>query len=127
MNPQMTKSEEFSAIKDVKNTYKGAQDLSDEAIKTQMNFAKLLIQKDINNGVLDTEFKDMGIVYLTCHYLYLNHSAIKSDSLESSSKTRAIGQLGKGYEASFYGQQYALLTNKEKASEEKLSSGVIFL
>ena len=45
MNPQMTKSEEFSAIKDVKNTYKGAQDLSDEAIKTQMNFAKLLIQK----------------------------------------------------------------------------------
>lgn len=123
----MSKEDEILAIKDIKNTYKGAEDLSDEVIKTQINFAKLLIQRDIKNGVLDYEFESMGIVYLTCHYLYLNHSGIKSDSLDSSSKTRAIGVLGKGYEASFYGQQYALLTNKEKFSEECLSSGVVFL
>lgn len=117
-------------LEKIRATYKEAKKISDVEIETQLDFSEILVNKDIKNGDLDIELKDMGIVYLTCHYLYLNYSKTKRDSLQNfTSKERATGVLGKGLEASPYGQQYMLISNKKESdsSKEEGSSGVIFL
>lgn len=114
----------------IRATYKESKKIPDVEIETQLDFSEILVNKDIKNGDLDIELKDMGIVYLTCHYLYLNYSKTKRDSLQNfTSKERATGVLGKGLEASPYGQQYMLISNKKESdsSKEEGSSGVIFL
>lgn len=117
-------------LEKIRATYKEAKKIPDVEIETQLEFSEVLVNKDIKNGDLDCDLKDMGIVYLTCHYLYLNYSKTKKDSLQNfTSKERATGVLGKGLEASPYGQQYMLISNKKEAdsSKEEGSSGVIFL
>lgn len=117
-------------LEKIRATYKEAKKIPDVEIETQLEFSEVLVNKDIKNGDLDCDLKDMGIVYLTCHYLYLNYSKTKKDSLQNfTSKERATGVLGKGLEASPYGQQYMLISNKKEAdsSKEEGSSGAIFL
>lgn len=117
-------------LEKIRATYKEAKKIPDVEIETQLDFSEILVNKDIKNGDLDCDLKDMGIVYLTCHYLYLNYSKTKRDSLQNfTSKERATGVLGKGLEASPYGQQYMLISNKKESdsSKEEGSSGVIFL
>ena len=117
-------------LEKIRATYKEAKKRPDVEIETQLDFSEILVNKDIKNGDLDCDLKDMGIVYLTCHYLYLNYSKTKRDSLQNfTSKERATGVLGKGLEASPYGQQYMLISNKKESdsSKEEGSSGVIFL
>lgn len=117
-------------LEKIRATYKEAKKIPDVEIETQLDFSEILVNKDIKNGDLDIELKGMGIVYLTCHYLYLNYLKTKRDSLQNfTSKERATGVLGKGLEASPYGQQYMLISNKKESdsSKEEGSSGVIFL
>lgn len=126
----MTKIESVVYIKKIKATYKESAKISDEDITVQLEFAEVLVDEDIANGNLNTKFKEMGVVYLTSHYLYLNHSKTKKDALDKfTSKERAFGVLGKGYEASFYGQQYMLISNKksDESTNSTISSGVMFL
>lgn len=114
-------------IKKIRNTYKETEDIEDDKIQTQLDFAKIMVSKDIKNNRLDADFEEMGVVYLTCHYLFLNYSSIKSDGITGgTNRTNLTGQLGKGLEASFYGQQYSKITNQEK-DEDKNVSGVVIL
>ncbi|MEG0730591.1 MAG: hypothetical protein RR795_01425 [Cetobacterium sp.] len=114
-------------IKKIKYTYKEVSEIKDEQIQVQLDYAKLLVAKDIKTFVLDADFEEMGIVYLTCHLLYMNFSKVKSDGVSGGTNlVRAVGQLGKGYESSMYGQQYASLTNKEQ-SDTSISSGIVIL
>lgn len=126
----MTEPEKTKYIKKIKATYKESTKISADDIGVQLEFAEVLVEQDIENGSLNNKFKEMGIVYLTSHYLYLNYSKTKKDALDKfTSKERAFGVLGKGYEASPYGQQYMLISNK-KSDESKNStgsSGVMFL
>lgn len=126
----MTGSEKDEYIQKIKSTYKESSRISETDIGIQLEFAEILVTKDIADGNLDPSLKDMGVVYLTSHYLYLNYSKAKKDSLDKfTSKERAMGILGKGYEASFYGQQYMLISNKKsnESTDSIGSSGVVFL
>ena len=117
-------------VEKIRATYKESKDIEDIDITTQLEFAEILVEQDIEDGNLKEKLKDMGIVYLTSHYLYLNYSKTKKDSIQNfTGKERALGALGKGYEASPYGQQYILISNKKEAdsSKESASSGVVFL
>ncbi|WP_438509494.1 hypothetical protein [Cetobacterium sp.] len=127
----MTDDQSKVFLDKIRSTYREAKSIPDVEIKTQLEFAEILVNKDIKNSDLDEELKDMGVIYLTSHYLYLNYSKTKKDSLQNfTSKERATGILGKGLEASPYGQQYMLISNKKQSEENSgdiISSGVMFL
>lgn len=117
-------------LEKIRATYKETQEVPDLEIETQLEFSEVLVNKDIKNRDLDEDLKDMGIVYLTCHYLYLNYSKVKKDGIQGfTSLENSVGVLGKGLEASPYGQQYMLISNKKEAdsSKENASSGILIL
>lgn len=119
--------EDLEYIEKIKRTYKSAKNIEIEDIDTQLQFAKTMVAKDVKEGKLDEEFRDMGIVYLTCHYLFINYSSIKSDGITGgTNRTNLTGTLGKGLEASFFGQQYSKMTNQEKEDDSNVS-GAVFL
>ena len=78
----MTKIESVVYIKKIKATYKESAKISDEDITVKLEVAEVLVDEDISNGNLNTRFKEMGVVYLTSHYLFLNHSKTKKDALD---------------------------------------------
>lgn len=117
---------EEETIKKIKATYAEIADLTDEEIQVQLEFATILVEQDIEDGNLKERLKDMGLIYLTCHYLYLNYSKGKKDNIEkSTSFEKAVGVLGKGYEASPYGQQYMLISNKKPFDSKEKNNGAV--
>ncbi|MGL4652607.1 MAG: hypothetical protein ACRDCE_15705 [Cetobacterium sp.] len=118
-------------LEKIRATYKETQEVPDLEIETQLEFAEVLVNKDIKNRDLDEDLKDMGVVYLTCHYLYLNYSKVKKDGIQGfTSLENSVGVLGKGLEASPFGQQYMLISNKktsDSTSDSAGSSGILIL
>lgn len=116
-------------ITKVKSTYKEMKDIPDEEIKIQGNYAEILVKNDILEGNLKKEFEEMGIVYMTCHLLYMNYFKNSETRIngDTSSKKLTPG-LGAGIKASPYGQLYLTLYSIASSDDEDSAvSGVILL
>lgn len=118
-----------SIITKIKATYKEMKDIPDEDINVQLTYAEILVKNDVSEGNLKKEFEEMGIVYMTCHLLYMNYFKNSETKLngDTSSKKLTPG-LGAGIKASPYGQLYLTLYSIASSDDEDSAvSGVIFL
>lgn len=118
-----------SIITKIKATYKEMKDIPDDDINVQLAYAEILVKNDVSEGNLKKEFEEMGIVYMTCHLLYMNYFKNSETKLngDTSSKKLTPG-LGAGIKSSPYGQLYLTLYSIASSDDEDSAvSGVLFL
>ena len=125
MQPQIDRD----IIDKIKANYKEVDKVYDEVIAIQQSYAEILVKNDILEGNLKKEFEEIGIVYMTCHLLYMNYFKNSETRIngDTSSKKLTPG-LGAGIKASPYGQLYLTLYSIASSDDEDSAvSGVIFL
>lgn len=117
-----------TTVEKIKKTYREVDGETEDVIQLQMEYAALLVDKDIKNGALDAEYREMAEVYMTCHLLYINYFKTSEDKLDSTTDKKLTPKMGTGLQGSPYGQMYLSFYSMTGAtSNDRPVSGVGFL
>lgn len=112
---------------DIKNTYLEVEDVDDEKIILQLNFASSLVERDIKKGTLTEDMRKMAETYMCCHLLYINYFKTSEDKLNGNTSDKKLTpKLGMGLQGSPYGQMYLTLLNTTMEDNDVVS-GIGFL
>lgn len=113
----------------IKKTYREVDEETEDVIQLQMEYAALLVDKDIKNGALDADYREMAETYMTCHLLYMNYLKTSEDKIEGSTQDKKLTpKMGTGLQGSPYGQMYLSFYSMTGAvDDDRPVSGVGFL
>lgn len=111
-----------ASIKEIKNTYQEIEDVDDEKIELQLEFAKSLVDIDIKKGILAEDMRRMAVTYMCCHLLYINYFKTSEDKLNGNTSDKKLTpKLGMGLQGSPYGQMYLTFINSSMEDSQVVS------
>lgn len=117
-----------TTVENIKKTYREVDEETEDIIKLQMEYAALLVDKDIKNGALDSDYREMAETYMTCHLLYMNYLKTSEDKLSDTRDKKLTPKMGTGLQGSPYGQMYLSFYSMTGAvDDDRPVSGVGFL
>ena len=117
-----------TTIENIKKTYKEMVNQSDGIIQLQMDYAAVLVDKDIKTGTLDGDYREMAETYMTCHLLYMNYLKTSEDKISDTQDKKLTPKMGTGLQGSPYGQMYLSFYSITGAvDDDRPVSGVGFL
>jgi|GEM_PF-5776450 len=118
-----------TSVDKIKKTYREMAGESEDIIQLQMNYAAVLVDKDIKTGTLDGDYREMAETYMTCHLLYMNYLKTSEDKIEGSTQDKKLTpKMGTGLQGSPYGQMYLSFYSITGAvDDDRPVSGVGFL
>lgn len=116
-------------VKKIKKTYREVDEETEDVIQLQMEYAALLVDKDIKNGALDADYREMAETYMTCHLLYMNYLKTSEDKISGDTHDKKLTpKMGTGLQGSPYGQMYlSFYSMTGAADDDRPVSGVGFL
>lgn len=118
----------ITTVEKIKKTYREVDEETEDIIKLQMEYAALLVDKDIKNGALDSDYREMAETYMTCHLLYMNFLKTYEDKIEGTQDKKLTPKMGTGLQGSPYGQMYLSFYSMTGAvDDDRPVSGVGFL
>ena len=117
-----------TTVEKIKKTYREVDEETEDVIQLQMEYAALLVDKDIKNGALDADYREMAETYMTCHLLYMNYLKTSEDKISDTQDKKLTPKMGTGLQGSPYGQIYLSFYSMTGAtSNDRPVSGVGFL
>lgn len=118
-----------TSVDKIKKTYREMAGETEDIIQLQMNYAAVLVDKDIKTGALDGDYREMAETYMTCHLLFMNYLKTSEDKIEGSTQDKKLTpKMGTGLQGSPYGQMYLSFYSMTGAVDDDRSvSGVGFL
>lgn len=118
-----------TSVDKIRKTYREMVNQSDDIIQLQMDYAAVLVDKDIKTGTLDGDYREMAETYMTCHLLYMNYLKTSEDKIEGSTQDKKLTpKMGTGLQGSPYGQMYLSFYSITGAvDDDRPVSGVGFL
>lgn len=117
-----------TTVERIKKTYREVDEETEDIIQLQMEYAALLVDKDIKNGALDADYREMAETYMTCHLLYMNYLKTYEDKIEGTQDKKLTPKMGTGLQGSPYGQMYLSFYSMTGAvDDDRPVSGVGFL
>lgn len=121
--------EPTTSVDKIKKTYREMAGETEDIIQLQMDYAAVLVDKDIKTGALDGDYREMAETYMTCHLLFMNYLKTSEDKIEGSTQDKKLTpKMGTGLQGSPYGQIYLSFYSMSGAVDDDRSvSGVGFL
>ena len=121
--------EPTTSVDKIKKTYREMAGETEDIIQLQMDYAAVLVDKDIKTGALDGAYREMAETYMTCHLLFMNYLKTSEDKIEGSTQDKKLTpKMGTGLQGSPYGQIYLSFYSMSGAVDDDRSvSGVGFL
>lgn len=118
-----------TSVDKIKKTYREMAGETEDIIQLQMDYAAVLVDKDIKTGALDGDYREMAETYMTCHLLFMNYLKTSEDKIEGSTQDKKLTpKMGTGLQGSPYGQIYLSFYSMSGAVDDDRSvSGVGFL
>lgn len=118
-----------TSVEKIKKTYREMAGETEDIIQLQMNYAAVLVNKDIKTGALDEDYREMAETYMTCHLLFMNYLKTSEDKIEGSTQDKKLTpKMGTGLQGSPYGQMYLSFYSMTGAvDDDRPVSGVGFL
>lgn len=118
-----------TSVDKIKKTYREMAGETEDIIQLQMNYAAVLVNKDIKTGALDEDYREMAETYMTCHLLFMNYLKTSEDKIEGSTQDKKLTpKMGTGLQGSPYGQMYLSFYSMTGAvDDDRPVSGVGFL
>ena len=112
---------------DIRNTYQEIEDISRDKIALQLEFARTLVKKDVEKGIITDDMRRMAETYMCCHLLYINYFKTSEDKLNGNTSDKKLTpKLGMGLQGSPYGQMYLTLINTTSTDDDVVSGlGII--
>lgn len=118
----------ITTVEKIKKTYREVDEETEDIIQLQMEYAALLVDKDIKNGALDADYREMAETYMTCHLLYMNYLKTSEDKISDTRDKKLTPKMGTGLQGSPYGQMYLSFYSMTGAvDDDRPVSGVGFL
>jgi hypothetical protein len=118
----------ITTVEKIKKTYREVDEETEDIIQLQMEYAALLVDKDIKNGALDADYREMAETYMTCHLLYMNYLKTSEDKISDTQDKKLTPKMGAGLQGSPYGQMYLSFYSMTGAiDDDRPVSGVGFL
>lgn len=112
----------------IKKTYREMAGETEDIIQLQINYAAVLVNKDIKTGALDEDYREMAETYMTCHLLYMNYLKTSEDKIEGTQDKKLTPKMGTGLQGSPYGQMYLSFYSMTGAvDDDRPVSGAGFL
>lgn len=117
-----------TSVDKIKKTYREMVVEMEDIIQLQMNYAAVLVDKDIKTGALDGDYREMAETYMTCHLLYMNYLKTSEDKISDTQDKKLTPKMGTGLQGSPYGQMYLSFYSMTGAvDDDRPVSGVGFL
>lgn len=117
-----------TSVDKIKKTYREMVGEMKDIIQLQMNYAAVLVDKDIKTGALDGDYREMAETYMTCHLLYMNYLKTSEDKISDTQDKKLTPKMGTGLQGSPYGQMYLSFYSMTGAvDDDRPVSGVGFL
>lgn len=117
-----------TSVDKIKKTYREVDEETEDVIQLQMDYAAVLVDKDIKTGALDGDYREMAETYMTCHLLYMNYLKTSEDKISDTQDKKLTPKMGTGLQGSPYGQMYLSFYSMTGAtSNDRPVSGVGFL
>lgn len=117
-----------TSVDKIKKTYREMVGEMEDIIQLQMNYAAVLVDKDIKTGALDGDYREMAETYMTCHLLYMNYLKTSEDKISDTQDKKLTPKMGTGLQGSPYGQIYLSFYSMTGAVDDhRPVSGVGFL
>lgn len=118
----------ITTVEKIKKTYREVEEETEDIIQLQMEYAALLVDKDIKNGALNSDYREMAETYMTCHLLYMNYLKTSEDKISDTRDKKLTPKMGTGLQGSPYGQMYLSFYSMTGAvDDDRPVSGVGFL
>lgn len=119
----------ITTVEKIKKTYREVEEETEDIIQLQMEYASILVDKDIKNGALDADYREMAETYMTCHLLYMNYLKTSEDKISGDTHDKKLTpKMGTGLQGSPYGQMYLSFYSMTGAvDDDRPVSGVGFL